>query len=199
MYKLSFVNLLCVCVFAGHLFNILDSNNHSGECLAQVLSEKSGVKQETLTSQTFFSTDKLLAGKDTLVMVQLEVKKGWHVYANPANPDYLYPVKLVVKSKGKIECTKILYPKGSDFKDPQSNDSYKVYEDKAEILAQISVPAELAGKEDELTVTVEYQACDSVKCLPPAKSTNVYKIKVASPGEEVKPMNQEYFSKKAIH
>ena len=101
------------------------------------------------------------------MIVVLDVKKGWHINANPPKPDYLKPTKVVWKSKNGVELRDVKYPDGVGFKFKNSDDEASVYEGEVKIRGVVHIPKEAAGRTEEMEITVHYQACDENGCQPP--------------------------------
>lgn len=104
--------------------------------------------------------DKTAAGKE-VVVVNLEIQAGWHLYANPVGNEDFESGQVLVKL-GDIPA-KVTYPAGKLVEDPIIG-KYKIYEDKVEIRATLDRPA---GKAP-LEVSVRLQSCNDKVCLPPA-------------------------------
>lgn len=98
-----------------------------------------------------------------VVLVELEIEKGWHLYANPAGNEDLDSVKTTVTVVG--EKANVVYPKGKQVIDPVVG-NYVTYEGKQTI--QVHLPADKKGP---LKLQVSFQACDEKTCLQPAKVT----------------------------
>jgi thiol:disulfide interchange protein len=104
------------------------------------------------------------ADKD-IVMLTVEIAKGWHLYANPvANPDLLSSQTVVTfTSGGKPITAKVEYPEGKLVKDAVVGD-YKVYE------GTITIKATLEGAgAGPVEATVAVQTCNDTSCLLPSK------------------------------
>ncbi len=102
------------------------------------------------------------AGK-RVVVVELDIQAGWHLYANPAGNEDLDSVKTSVAVVG--EKAEVAYPKGKQVIDPVVG-NYVTYEGKQKI--EVHLPADKKGP---LKLQVSFQACDEKTCLQPAKLT----------------------------
>ncbi len=104
-------------------------------------------------------------GKQT-VTLNLDIAKGWHLYANPVGNQSFTESQTVVKIKAgqALKELKIEYPAGKVVKDTIVGD-YKVYEGKVAIKAQV---VRAPGDNSALDVSVDVQACDDNNCLFPA-------------------------------
>jgi len=105
------------------------------------------------------------AGK-TVVVLNLEIEPGWHLYANPPEHEDLGDSQLVVKVVGS-DSAKIEYPQGKLVNDKFLG-KFKKYDDKIEVRATVD---RKTGDTSPIQLTVALQSCsDSVPliCLPPA-------------------------------
>lgn len=101
-------------------------------------------------------------GGATVLLVRLEVEKGWHVYANPPGNDDLKSVATSVSLAGGTKA-EVTYPSGKQVIDPVVG-NYRVYEGTEEI--RIKLASQPAGP---VKVSVSFQACNEKSCLQPAK------------------------------
>jgi len=159
-------------------------------------SKKGQNKPAVVTGQAFLSVDKLPPGKSCKVLVQLEVADGWHIHANPAgDPDLDVPTEIELDpSKLGIELTNLKFPKGKSAERGPDDKPQSLYMGKVKIVGDLEVPAKAAGREEELVVTVMFQACDDAQCLPPKKLKLKVPVKVARPDEQVTAINESLFA-----
>jgi DsbC/DsbD-like thiol-disulfide interchange protein len=103
-------------------------------------------------------------GRQT-VTITMEVKKGWHAYANPVkHKDVEDGGETVVKisSPQKLEDVKITYPAGTKWADKRG-DTFMIYEGKVEISVALK---RAAGDVGPLDVLVRYMTCNDSECVP---------------------------------
>jgi uncharacterized protein YyaL (SSP411 family) len=157
--------------------------------------DKSAGKTAVVTGQAYLSVDRLPAGKTCKVLVQLQIAEGWHIHANPAgDPDIDLPTELELDSKLGIELTKIVYPAGKNVERGDDEKPQSLYMGKVNLIGQLEVPATAAGRREELTVTVAFQACNDAQCLPPKKLKLTVPVTVAKADEPVKQINEAMFA-----
>jgi hypothetical protein len=113
------------------------------------------------------------------VAVTLDIEKGFHAYANPAGDDSLLPTTVSVSGDPKPEDVKVTYPAGKERKDDVLDQTIRVYEGKVTIDVSFHRPTR---NTDPLEVTVKYQVCNEMQCLPP----KTVKVKVEEKSEEKK-------------
>ncbi len=85
--------------------------------------------------------------------VDLAIREGWHVNANPASLDFLIPTRIEGPVRG------VDYPPGESFRFEFAPEELMVYSGTTAIAGSVEVG------QSELSVT--YQACDDRRCLPP--------------------------------
>lgn len=143
----------------------------------------------------YLEKDKLPAGGTCEVYLVVEVKKGWHINANPPEPDFLVPTEFKLSSGQKIALKNVRYPKPKDFMLEGFDEAIKVYEGKVGIRGTLVIPKEAGGKTDKLKMAVRFQACDDRRCLTPTSAEVVGAMKIAKKGEAVKKINEKFFKK----
>ncbi|MFO0891021.1 MAG: DUF255 domain-containing protein [Isosphaeraceae bacterium] len=125
-------------------------------------------------------------GQVVEALVALEVKKGWHIYANPTGVEILKPTTLELEGGPPATDLKVTYPKGqAKVLGSLGQEKVSLYEGKVEIpvrltLAKHSKPGKLA-----LRFRLKYQACDDKVCLAPASLTIPLELDIqaaSSPG-----------------
>ena len=127
--------------------------------------------------------------------VVIEIKKGWHINTNPAMPDFLVPTELTLKSAAMAELSKVVYPKGEDFRMEGFDEPLSVYEEKVVLVGTINAPASAAGQTDEILLNVRYQSCNDRQCLRPTDAKLTFKVPIAAAGAQVNSINQRLFQR----
>jgi uncharacterized protein YyaL (SSP411 family) len=89
--------------------------------------------------------------------VNLSVKEGWHINANPASSRYLIPTEI----RGAVE--EVVYPEGVSRTFAFSKEALSVYD------GRLAIQGELREHAD--SVELVYQACDDTRCLAPVSKT----------------------------
>jgi DsbC/DsbD-like thiol-disulfide interchange protein len=120
--------------------------------------KKSEVKVEA-------TAEKPDAAGNQVILITLDIEKGWHTYANPVENESLTDAQTIVKITGKTPPEKVgtEYPAGKLKVDPVGD--FRIYEGKVTIKAMVT---RAKGDTDPLQVTVKYQVCNDKTCKPPA-------------------------------
>jgi len=158
-------------------------------------SKKPPAKKKTgpVDIHAFLSVDKLPAGGKFKVAMRVAVKKDWHINTNKPVPDYLPKTRLLIKSKLG---TKLVGKKFPPVKKKKANgEESHYYDGTITVFGLVEVPKSALGKTEELTLTLEYQACNDVlkRCLQPTSVSKTGKLMVVDPSK-VKQINKEKFA-----
>ena len=157
-----------------------------------------GDKTKPLKVRIYPMYSKLPKGGECIVAVELEIKKGWHINANPSSPDFLVPTKVELKTKQKIKLKQVKYPKHHLLRVKGSPDPYHVYDGKVLVYGLIEIAADEAASHAEFEFHISFQGCNSSQCLPPDKIVMKVlkgKLPLAAPGEKLQKVHEEKFPK----
>ncbi len=108
-------------------------------------------------------------GAQVPVVVRIRIKEGWHINANPAKPKFLKATELKAEFASGAVLGEVTYPAGTEFISEGFEEPLSVYEGTVELHTTIQVPADFTGKQDAVSLTIRYQACNSNECQPPGK------------------------------
>lgn len=135
-------------------------------------------------------TSKLLKveqGETITVDLTLTVKSGWHINSNKPNDDFLIPSVISAKATG-IKLINIKYPQAHELKLSFSEEPVSVYEGIVNAALTFKADKEVKVGKQNVIVTLEYQACNDVSCMPPTETTTNFEVEVV---ENNKLMDEE--------
>ena len=110
---------------------------------------------------------KLAAGELVEARVSVAVAEGYHLQANPASEDYLFPTRLDLRTPAGVTVSKITYPPGKPYRLNGADKVLKTYEGNFEIGVLLKAPRGGRPGKHVLEGRLHYQACDSRTCLFP--------------------------------
>lgn len=154
---------------------------------------KKNKKDTPVSATVYLSVDRLPVGEKIPFIVRITPDEGWHVNAKEPGNEFAVATELELESKNKTKIYKILYPKGEKVQEVELEGFTYQYLGETDIKGLLEVPAASAGKTEELTFTVNFQACNKNKCLSPDKLTATIKIEIAAEGEAVNRINEKLF------
>ncbi|HEV8066256.1 MAG TPA: DUF255 domain-containing protein [Planctomycetaceae bacterium] len=153
-------------------------------------------RNTTVTAKAYLSVDKLPPGGTCRFVVYVAIKDGWHINMNQVAADWQVPTELTIASKQGVTVAKVNYGPGRATQLPGIQGPMTVYEKSAEIRGVLAIPAESAGKPDDLQFLLKYQACNAKgECLPPAKVKLTGRVPIAPNLQSVHAANPNLFPK----
>lgn len=155
------------------------------------------MKHMLLGAKAYLPTEGLTPGAANRVAVVLTVAEEWHINANPPRPKQMKATEITGKFMLESELKGLKYPEGKDFNLEGFDEPLSVYEGTVVIYGTINVPAEAAGKMEEVTLNIRYQACNNETCQRPTSLPISGKIAVNPAGQAGKPINGRLFAKPA--
>jgi uncharacterized protein len=139
--------------------------------------------------------NKIPRGGKCFVAVELQIKFGWHINANPSSPDFLVPTALSLKTKQKIKLTRVKYPEHHELKVDGSDQPYHVYDGKVLLYGLLEIDESETAENAEMEFHVKFQGCNENECLPPDLIVMKGKLPLAAKGEVLKKTNLEKWPK----
>jgi DsbC/DsbD-like thiol-disulfide interchange protein len=141
----------------------------------------------------FFSADKAQRGRTVQAAVVVEIPAGYHINSNRPLAKFLIPTSLKVDAPGGIRVGAVSYPRAQLRNFSFSPDKLSVYEGRAVLRFNITVPANYAPGMAELRVRLKYQSCNDEACFPPTTREIKLPISVVGANDAVKRINGRIF------
>jgi thiol:disulfide interchange protein DsbD len=111
--------------------------------------------------------DKIKKGRSVRATVVMDIPNGLHVQSNKPLDKFLVPTKLDVETPSGMNVGPISYPRPVMRKLKFSKGNVAVYEGKAMIRFNVTVPANYSGGSGEIKGKLRFQACNDESCFPP--------------------------------
>ena len=120
---------------------------------------------------------KIMQGEQVSVTLSITVNPTWHINSNKPNDDFLIPSEITARGNG-LKLIGVKYPKAHELKLSFSEELVSVYEatSNAKLTFETSHDAPI-GKQI-IIITLDYQACNDVSCMPPNTTTTEYELEV---------------------
>jgi thioredoxin:protein disulfide reductase len=107
------------------------------------------------------------AGKQSVISVSVEVTNGYHIQAHEVRDEFIKPTTLEVDGGKKFIIQKQIFPSAKKFKLEGTDQFLDVYDGRFEIQTFFIAQKKIQMNVHHLKVKLNYQACDSVRCLFP--------------------------------
>jgi thioredoxin:protein disulfide reductase len=111
--------------------------------------------------------DKVKKGRVVRASVVMEIPKGLHVQSSKPLDKYLIATKLDVETPSGMTTGPISYPRPVMRNLKFSKGAVAVYEGRAILRFNVTVPANYGGSSGEIKGKLRFQACNDESCFPP--------------------------------
>lgn len=145
--------------------------------------------------KSYLSVDKVPAGSEVKIAVEIKVDEGWHINSNSPHEDFLIPSEIRIDTSSGFSLVKISYPLGQDIKLGFSDQPISVYENYTIIIITVKIPETIAINEYKTIIYFDYQACNNMTCSAPNTAVDTLSIPVVEKDFKPNVINQEIFKK----
>jgi cytochrome c biogenesis DsbD-like protein len=111
--------------------------------------------------------DKIKKGQTVRANVVMEIPGGLHVQSSKPLDKFLIATKLDVETPAGMRVGPISYPRALMRSLKFSKGQVAVYEGRAQIRFNVTVPAGYSGGSGEIRGKLRFQACNDEACFPP--------------------------------
>jgi DsbC/DsbD-like thiol-disulfide interchange protein len=142
----------------------------------------------------YYSNDKAQRGRVVRAAIVMEIPSGYHVNANRPLGKYAIPTTLKIEAPRGVTIGAIAYPRAIVRKlKAVNNESLAVYEGRAILRFNVTVPANYQGGEVVLKARLRYQSCNDEVCFPPKNQDVDLGIGIVGPNDRVQRANNWVF------
>lgn len=113
------------------------------------------------------SPNKIKKGRTVQAHVTMEIPNGLHVQSNKPLDKFLIATKLDVETPAGMKVGPISYPRALMRSLKFSKGKVAVFEGKAPIRFNVTVPVSYTGGSTEIRGKLRFQACNDDACFPP--------------------------------
>jgi thioredoxin:protein disulfide reductase len=113
------------------------------------------------------SPDKTRRGRSVQANVVMEIPAGLHVQSSRPLDKFLVATKLNVEAPAGVKVSAPIYPRAVMRNLKFSKGKVAVYEGRAPIRFNVTIPANYNGNSAEIKGRLRFQACNDESCFPP--------------------------------
>jgi thiol:disulfide interchange protein DsbD len=139
--------------------------------------------QDVVQLNVVDKTIKVYQGEPVSINLSIIVNQTWHINSNKPNDDFLIPSEITAKGSG-IKLSTVKYPQAKDLKLSFSEEPVSVYEATSIAKLTFITNANSPVGKQKVIVTLDYQACNDVSCLPPNVTTTEFELEVVEKKSE---------------
>lgn len=111
--------------------------------------------------------DKIKKGRAVKGSVVMEIPAGLHVQSSKPLDKYLVATKLDLETPSGMRVGPVAYPRAVMRNLKFSKGAVAVYEGRAILRFNVTVPANYSGSSGEIKGKLRFQACNDASCFPP--------------------------------
>jgi len=111
--------------------------------------------------------DKIKKGRVVRGIVTIDIPSGLHVQSNRPLDKYLVATKLDLETPSGMKAGPVSYPRAMMRNLKFSKQAVAVFEGRAVLLFNVTVPANYNGSSGEIKGKRRFQACNDDSCFPP--------------------------------
>lgn len=141
----------------------------------------------------FFAADKAQRGRTVQAAVVVDIPGGYHVNSNRPLGKYAIPTVLKIEAPGGVRISPVSYPRANVRRFSFSNEQLAVYEGRAVLRFNVTIPANFDSGVTELRARLKYQSCTDDTCFPPETREVKMPIAIVGANESVKRINGQIF------
>lgn len=153
----------------------------------------SAVAQPDIRVNAFLSADKAQRGRSVQAAVVMEIPGGFHVNSNRPLGKFAIPTTIKVEAPGGIRVGAVAYPRAVVRQFKFAEERLAVYEGRAVMRFNVTVPASFQTGETQLRMRVRFQSCNDEVCFQPVTRDITLPLNVVGANESVQRINGEYF------
>jgi len=165
--------------------------------LATPMAARAVAPEPTIHFKGYYASDKAQRGRVVRAAVVLEIPDGYHVNANKPLGKYAIPTTLKIEGPNGVTVGAIVFPRAVVRKlKATNNESLAVYEGRAIMRFNVTVPANYGDGWLNLKAKVRYQSCNDDVCFPPKSQEIDFGLGVVGANERVQRANGWVFGGK---
>lgn len=123
------------------------------------------------------SSVKVSQGDEFKTTLEITIDQTWHINSQKPNDDFLIPSEITAKGNG-VKLIKVIYPEAHNIKLAFSEELVSVYEGTASAKLTFRVDKNAPVGKQKVLVTLDYQACNDMTCMPPNDVAAEFEIEV---------------------
>lgn len=148
------------------------------------------VPEPNISVKGYYSNDKAQRGRTVRAAIVVEIPPGYHVNANRPLGKYAIPTTLKIEAPRGVAVGAISFPRAIVRKlKAVNNESLAVYEGRAILRFNVTVPANYQGGSLNLKARLRYQSCNDEVCFPPKNQDIDMNIDVVGAKDRVQRAN----------
>jgi len=145
----------------------------------------------------YFAADRAQRGRTISAAIVIDIPSGFHVNANRPLGKYAIPTSLKIEAPRGVVVGPIIYPRAIVRQlRAVNNERLAVYEGRAILRFNVTVPAGYQGNEVVLKARLRFQSCNDEVCFPPKNQDVDMGIGVVGANDRTQRTNGSVFGRR---
>jgi len=144
----------------------------------------------------YFATDKAQRGRIIQAAIVIDIPSGYHINSNRPLESYLIATQLKVDAPSGIRVGPTVYPRALLRTFKFSKKQLSVYEGRAVLRFNVTVPVNYSSGSVDLKARVRLQSCNEEVCFPPKTQEVNLSIGVVGASDRVQRVNGLVFGRR---
>jgi thiol:disulfide interchange protein DsbD len=134
---------------------------------ANFLAKPSPQSAPNISVAAALSAQKVQRGRSVQATVVMDIPSGFHVNSNRPLEKFLIPTQLKIDTPKGVRVSPVTYPRAVLRNFKFSKNRVSVYEGRATMRFNVTLPASFPSGTTELKAHLRYQSCNDEVCFPP--------------------------------
>ena len=147
-----------------------------------------------VSPKTYVSLQPVPRGREFEIAVVVGIMKGFHMNAHKLATAYLIPTTLTAKLPAGFKEIDTLYPAGKVLNLSFSDTPLLVYTGSVTLRMKLAADSSASLGSRAIPLSLRYQACNDVACLPPVTVPVEAKLDIGPAGAKAQAMHPDIFS-----
>ncbi len=152
-----------------------------------------GTAKNVVSMNSYLSLSKVYAGSEVKLASKITIEQGWHINSNKPHDETLIASRFSIDSSGDFTFSDINYPASQDIKLSFSDNPLSVWEGTVYMGGILKASKILKPGAYNVVVSLEYQSCNNMSCMPPKTVYDTLTVNVADNSSAVSEINQDIF------
>ncbi len=150
--------------------------------------------EEIVQLKPYYETDRVAAGSDFRIAIEMDILPGWHINSNSPSNEFAIPTEVRFSPPSGIEIREIIFPPHKVLSLKSLGGNIELFDGRSYVIIRGHVDSTVKPGRYKLPARFIYQGCTDEICLPPTEKTVPFVLQVAPEGTLVQTLNAHIFS-----
>lgn len=149
---------------------------------------------EIIEIKPFYASDRIAAGSDFQLAIEMKLLKGWHIQSNAPSSEFAIPTEIIFEPLQGITIKNITFPEVKIEKLESVDLTVEYFDGTSYAIIDAYADTSIAQGMHALKGVFSYQGCKGRECLMPTKKDITFNLDIVPTGSVVETKNTNIFS-----